>query len=175
MLDDKTIKKYIENYFQYTDIFDDCTEIDWIQISRYQYISEPFMEKFQDKIDWYRISIYQKLSEYFMTKFQNQINWEYISHYQSLSEPFIVKFQNELNWDWISHYQSLSEPFITKFQDKVNWILLLNKYDFSDEFLILNAMYVIKSDSHKAMKKLQIAQYNAQFYPHKNFFNIELY
>ena len=36
--------------------------IDWENISRYQKLSEEFIEKFQDKVHWKNISRYQKLS-----------------------------------------------------------------------------------------------------------------
>jgi hypothetical protein len=37
------------------------------------------------------ISAYQKLSEPFIEKFQDKVCWKHISKYQKLSKPFIKK------------------------------------------------------------------------------------
>ena len=69
---------------------------DWKYISRYQRLSEPFIEKHADKVDWYLISKYHRLSEPFIEKHADDVDWEDISIYQRLSEPFIEKHRKRL-------------------------------------------------------------------------------
>ena len=52
------------------------TKKDWISISKYQYLSEEFIEKYADKLDWEIISDYQKLSEEFMEKYADKLFFE---------------------------------------------------------------------------------------------------
>jgi len=54
-----------------------------------------------EKVNWPNISRYQKLSEEFIEKFQEKVYWEYISEYQKLSEDFIDKHKlsiSEKSW-----------------------------------------------------------------------------
>jgi len=71
------------------------------------------------KADWEEISKYQKLSEAFIEKYADKVDWTLISKYQKLSEPFIEKYADKVDWGEISEYQELSEPFIEKFEDKL--------------------------------------------------------
>ena len=110
-------------------------EVNWVDISINQKLSEEFIEKFQEKVYWDWISAYQKLSEEFIEKFQEKVYWDYISRYQKLSEKFIEKFQEKVNWDYISSSQKISEEFIEKFQEKVNWICISKYQKLSEEFI----------------------------------------
>ncbi len=109
--------------------------INWNSISRYQKLSEEFIEKFQDKVKWKVVLRYQELSEEFIEKFQNKVNWYWISIYQKLTEKFIEKFQDKINWKFISRHQKLSEEFIEKFQDKVDWTAISKHQKLSEEFI----------------------------------------
>ena len=64
-------------------------KVDWSHISRFQKLSETFMEKHFKDLDKYYISRYQKLSESFMDKHFKDLDKSYISTHQKLSEPFI--------------------------------------------------------------------------------------
>jgi len=58
----------------------------WIEISKYQYLTEDFIREFKDKVDWWYISYYQELSEPFIREFKDKVDWWYISYYQKLSK-----------------------------------------------------------------------------------------
>jgi len=109
-------------------------DYDWVDICKYQQLSESFIREFNDKIDWLRISEYQNLSESFIREFNDKVYWSYISIYQNLSESFIRGFQDKLNWYFISVCQNLSDSFIKEFSHKINKDHLPNKVDSrSDE------------------------------------------
>ena len=112
--------------------------INWVTISEIPNLSEPFMEKYQDKLDWFSISQYQKLSEPFMEKYKDRLHWFSISQYQKLSEPFIEKYQDKLDWFSISIHQKLSEPFIEKYKNKVDWSFISRFQNLSTEFVVKN-------------------------------------
>ena len=78
------------------------------------------IKEFSDKVNWICISEYQKLSEPFIKEFKDKVHWNYISICQKLSESFIREFKDKVDWDYISKYQKLSEQFIREFSDKLN-------------------------------------------------------
>lgn len=90
------------------------------------------------KIIIYNFDLIKKLSEPFIEKFQDKVSWNSISIKQKLSESFIEKFKNKVNWIWISQNQKLSESFIEKFQDKIYWIEISKnkKAKISKRFLL---------------------------------------
>jgi len=122
---------YIISFYFYEEVL--------YKLIQHQYISEKFIEKFQDKIHsqviWDEISIQQKLSERFIEKFHERVDWGFISRHQKLSEEFIEKFHDRVNWDEISIKQKLSEEFIIKFKDKVNWGFISMNQKLSERFL----------------------------------------
>ena len=74
--------KIIEEIKDIEKFFDenmDNFEVDWYYISRYQTLSEEFIEKHCDEVNWWYILEYQKLSESFIEKHSDKVNWEYIS------------------------------------------------------------------------------------------------
>lgn len=124
-----------EQYYLEQATEEELNNLDWESISKYQTLSEAFIEKFKDRIDWEYISYYQVLSEPFIEKFADKVNWNNISYYQALSEPFIEKFADKVNWEFISYYQTLSEQFIEKFADKVDWKYISIFQKLSEEFI----------------------------------------
>ena len=114
-------------------------------VSAYQILSEPFIEKYQDKINWFSVSKYQVLSEPFIEKYKDKVNWYSISLFQKLSETFIEKYQDKLSWHRISKYQKLSEPFIEKFKDKVEWNYVSTYQKLSESFIEKNFIYSYKN------------------------------
>ena len=115
--------------------FDELTELNWINISAYQKLSEKFIEKYENKVNWNYISFNQKLSEKFIKKFSNKVYWNYISEYQKLTEKFIEKYENKVDWSYISYNQKLSEKFIEKNKDKVDWINISEYQKLSEKFI----------------------------------------
>jgi len=113
-------------------------EISWALISRYQSLSEKFIEKYQYKLDWSAVSRYQILSESFLKKYYYKIkedDWNYILKHRTLSESFIEEHYDDLNWMYISQYQRLSEDFIEKYKDKVNWDRISQYQKLSKPFI----------------------------------------
>ena len=102
--------------------------VDWYYISKYQKLSEDFIEMHSSQLSWYYISEYQKLSEDFIEKHSSEVDWYYISKYQKLSEDFIEKHSSQVNWYYISKYQKLSEDFIEKHSDQVDILLQHRKH-----------------------------------------------
>jgi hypothetical protein len=58
---------------------DNINDIDWLDVSVNQELSENFMREFQDKVDWGIISAQQNLSEDFIREFQDKVDWDNIS------------------------------------------------------------------------------------------------
>ena len=110
-------------------------KVNWSTISYAQTLSEDFIRKFQHKMDWYYISAFQKLSEDFIREYQHKVNWYGISMCQKLSEDFMREFQDKVDWKYISEYQKLSEDFISKFQDKVDWHCISKYQKLSEDFI----------------------------------------
>lgn len=86
-------------------------EVDWEWISKYNHLSETFMERFEDKLNWKSISTYQRLSERFMRKYKDRLDWDEISACQRLSEQFIAENSDRVNWGNILKYQTLHDEF----------------------------------------------------------------
>ena len=100
-------------------------QIDWFNISRYQKLSEEFIEKFQEKVYWNCISQYQKLSEKFIDKFQEKVYWYYISEYQKLSEKFIEKHNLSIpESSWMYKDKEWKRKYI---QDNTEYEIVGNK------------------------------------------------
>ena len=78
------------------------------------------VKDFPSIVDWYRISKYQKLSESFIEKYSDKVDWIYISKYQKLNESFIEKHSDKVIWYCISRDQKLTESFIEKFKDRLD-------------------------------------------------------
>ena len=98
--------EFIENEFGIEEL--------WYYISKFQDLSEKFIERHFDKIDWNCISEYQKLSEGFIDRHSKKLNWNFISIHQKLSEGFIAKHADKVDWFYISRFQKLSEEFKKK-------------------------------------------------------------
>jgi len=128
--------EYFINNWQNIKAEDISFSIDeWIEISKYQYLSEDFIEKYKNEVYWGCISAYQSLSEDFIERYQDKVNWCWISMHQSLSEEFIEKHENKVYWNCISRYQSLSEEFIEKYKDKLNWGYISKCQSLSEKFI----------------------------------------
>ena len=80
-VDEKNIINIIEDYSVWSSVFIECGE-DWDEISKYKYLSESFMRKYQDKLNWNLISKYQDLSIPFMEEFIMKLNPAFLFNYQ---------------------------------------------------------------------------------------------
>ena len=69
-----------------------------------------------------KISRYQILSENFIEKYKNNLNWKFITIYQKLSEKFIEKYNKNINWDFVSIRQKISPSFLKKYNKNIKWI-----------------------------------------------------
>ena len=120
-----------------------------------------------DKVNWTNISRYQKLSEDFIEKFQDKVYWPYISEYQKLSEDFIEKFQDKVDWSYISKYQKLSDDFIGRHNLTIsdnNWLYEDNKYKM--EKIKDCGLYEIDGDyviAYKSTRNNGYSAYNYQY------------
>jgi len=92
-----------------------------------EYIFEQDIEKYKKKFNqshWNYISKYQILSESFIEKYKNELDWNCVLTYQKLSEPFIEKYKSFYTsscWSSISRFQKLSVSFIRKYKYLINW------------------------------------------------------
>ena len=71
----------------------------WEYISQHKYLSEEFIEKYQDKVGWHVVSAYQRLSEEFIEKHKDKVDWYWIAGYQQLSVQFIFKYQSKISFN----------------------------------------------------------------------------
>jgi len=143
-------EKFIEKQIKKHGV--DSFMINWYNISQYQKLSEPFIEKYKDFVDWYYISKYQFLSELFIGKYCARVNWREIFISQKLSPTFIAinASNNSLYWHCVSRHQKLSESFIENYADKVPWHIIFEFQKLSESFI----------DRHKKRWEINKSNYN---------------
>jgi len=132
---DKKVKKELDKIMKHYK-WNNIDDINWLNISIEQNLSEDFIREFHDKVDWFQISRFQKLSEGFIIKEfkdKGKIYWFNISIGQKLSEDFIRKFQDKVNWENISCFQDLSDEFIEEFKDKLDLDSMVGENKISKE------------------------------------------
>lgn len=113
----KLSEDFIEKYIIPKNIF-------WSCISKYQILSESFMDKYKDKLNWDIMLISQAMSENFILSHIEYINWGLLSTYKKtqLSVDFLLKYKDKLNWDEISATRkSFSNDTLYKIGDVINW------------------------------------------------------
>ena len=95
----------------------------------------------ENQINWHWISKYQKLSEGFIEQHKNDVDWYCISKYQKLSKQFIEKYKDNLEMDLVNdswHYKS------TEFKKQA--VINTGLYDCYDDYFI--AYKGIRSDRY---------------------------
>lgn len=102
-LSENFIRKYVEQYDK--DI--------WSVISRYQTLSEDFINEFKDKVNWYDISGEQKFSEEFALKFHNKLYWAPIIRRKLFSIDFYIQNIDFLTTEDLSDLVSDYPDFAT--------------------------------------------------------------
>lgn len=83
-------------------------------ISRYQNLSESFIDKHKDELNWNIISEYQTLSEDFIETHKSYVIFKFLMKNEKLSQDFIYKYKKEISWFDVFFYQKLSNDFIVK-------------------------------------------------------------
>lgn len=78
---------------------------DWKNFFTWFKMSEEFIRECPIK-EWNYISKYQKLSEKFIEEFRNEVDWDNISQHQILSKTFCYKHAKEVNWASIQATQN---------------------------------------------------------------------
>ena len=97
---------YFEN--KYNKKINHFNNYEWIEISKFKYLTEEFMEKYQNEIVWGCISEFQKLSEDFIEKYQNKIDWYFVSKCQYLSGEFINKHKKRMDFYYMSKQNKIN-------------------------------------------------------------------
>ena len=54
-------------------------------------------KNYKNKVIWINISRYQKLSENFIREMKDKVNWDYILFYQDISDDFSNEFKYKIN------------------------------------------------------------------------------
>ena len=131
----------ISKYQKLSEAFIDRNKdkLSWSIICEYQILSEDFIRAHSGYVYWDLISTHQHLSEDFIKEFSSKVSWQLISIHQKLSGDFMREMINHLNFDYICMYQKLSESFIEEFSDKFNWYLVCMYQKLSSNFIIKHA------------------------------------
>jgi hypothetical protein len=86
----------------------------WSYISKYQTLSEPFIEKHKDLVNWLWISRKQVLSESFIEEFKDKVYWYCISEYQKLSENFLLNHLEYIDIEDLKENKNISKELFEK-------------------------------------------------------------
>jgi hypothetical protein len=142
--------------------------IDWINSSQFEKLSEEIIRENSDKVNWINISIYQKLSEEIIVEFFDKVNWYCITKFQKLSERFIRENSDRVDWNNISKYQKLSPEFIKEYNletPETNW--LYKDKEYKREYIFKHTGYEIIGDkvmAYKTCRKDGYSVYNFQYH-----------
>ena len=96
---------------KHVDIFNKTA---WTSISKYQILSEAFIEEFSENVDWYMIFIHQKFSKTFLEKHYKRVTLEHIFKNVKISEIFFENHYKELSAKWL-----IKNCKLTKKQEKI--------------------------------------------------------
>jgi hypothetical protein len=108
-------------------------KVHWGNISKYQVLTETFIEKFQHE--------FQKLTTCFISKFCNMVNWENISYYQVLTETFVDLYPDKVVWNNF-FMKNPSE------QDRLNWTDICETAKLSNVF-IRNHLHLVTKKQYQ--------------------------
>ena len=134
-------------------------DMNWLSTSRYEFLSNDFIEFFCDRVYWFEISSRQKLSIEMVEKFHSRIRWKNLSNNHHVSEEVLRAFEDNLCWEWVSQKWPLSEKFISDFSDKLdhNTIVCTKKWREEKARKLEEPKYV---DALKRVKKRTFDFYN---------------
>jgi hypothetical protein len=75
----------------------------WKYVSKYIYLSEPFMIRYAEFLDWVVVSTAQNMSMLFMAKFADKLHWSSLVCAQSMNNEFILEFAEYLHGSDINY------------------------------------------------------------------------
>lgn len=107
-------------------------DYNWEKISKYIYLSEHFINRYNNQLNWEHICQYQQLSEHMMEKYIYKIDWFLISLYQKLSEQFMSKYKENICWINISMYQKISKKFVKKYKKYIHELCLIHNKHYQN-------------------------------------------
>jgi len=136
----------------------------WEHISKYQVLSEEFIDRHMGDVNMGYISGHQVLSEEFIDKHIDIIHRYSISEHQVLSEEFIEKHIDKLRIDVISEHQVLSEKFIEKHMDKLNMKNIYKKQKLSTLFIYKYFEDFLRNNDTKLIKVENISEKSIKSY-----------
>ena len=129
---------FIEKYIDYCE----NNNVEWSIISRYQKLSEDFMNKYKSKLDWYWISQEQFMTLEFIADNINLINWKVIPTNFNISyllnDGFVVLFKDKPIWENIGHMEKVTEDCLNLFYDNIPetaWIDIFENKKLSLDFI----------------------------------------
>jgi hypothetical protein len=112
----------------------------WNEVSRFQPLSEDFIEKHKGIVNWIYIMCKQKISEEFALKNSHYDRWfwHHISENQHIGSDFYEKHLKKVEWRSISLNPSISDDFIEKHSKNIDWYNISKFRSLSEDFIIRN-------------------------------------
>ena len=95
-------------------------ETDWFRISRDEFLSEEFMERYSSQLNFIVVSKHQKISRSFILKYRERMNFHHLQFNRYLSQ----ELRNEIkNWQSVMPSdRSYYFEFREKIEDRKNAI-----------------------------------------------------
>ena len=124
----------------------DLKNIDWIEISEKENLTEEFIREFSEYLYWYSISICQKLSENFIREFKDKVYWYSVFKNQKLSREFIYEFMSKIDWFAISRSKNITDELLIEFQDKISWEL---HFIYREASFNIIKKFILKTDFYE--------------------------
>lgn len=100
------------------------------QLFTHQTLSESFIEKYagNNPLTWENISRYQKLSDEFIDRHADDVDWTCISEYQTLSEETMLQHIDDIDWGYVSGSQEIPLHLLEAHMEDGNGIILDGLY-----------------------------------------------
>lgn len=100
------------------------------QLFTHQALSESFIEKYagNNPLNWENISRYQKISDEFIDRHADDVDWTYISEYQTLSEETMRSHIEDIDWAYASGSQEIPLSLLEAHMEVGNGIILDGLY-----------------------------------------------
>ena len=116
---------------------------DWVEICRYQRLSEKFLNKYLDKLNWFEVTEHQKLSNQFIKTHYKLLDSYKLYIYQKLDTELLEFLNEKLNfgytaWYNVSRYQILEESFILKYKDNLDFDVISQNQNLTETFIFNN-------------------------------------
>lgn len=148
----------IEYYIESRDVVNMNIDAFW-NISIYQRLSEPFIDKYSYYMDWWNICKYQILSERFIEEHIEDIMWFPLCKYANFNIDFFIKYREHIVWQALLQNEFIC---ITKELIECN-IYSFNLYDLIvEDDIPTNTKIILNELKDKYQYKYEIdkLQYN---------------